>query len=161
MIFLSMKFAAVLAAVAIASVPFAATAQSPSSTAESTPAPASPASDAQVPPKSPKPAATPSTPLDRYQREVYSAIGKVWYKRTDAESAKFPTGPLHLTARFWVTPEGKITDIKLVSERGTPQAFRDVTAAALREASAPPIPHELVTTFLKRGMAAEVNFDLY
>ena len=78
----------------------------------------------------------------------------------DHDAAKI-THTSHLTVHFWVTPEGKITDIHMIGEAGGKQDIADATASAITAAVISPIPKELLAALPKKGLELEYKFDLY
>lgn len=66
-----------------------------------------------------------------------------------------------LTAHFWVTPEGKVTNIHMIGEAGGKQDLADATASAITAAVISPIPKELSAALPKKGLEVEYKFDLY
>src|SRR5205823_3826384 len=51
------------------------------------------------------------TPLGRYEKKVYDAIGKRWYALCDANRDRVDIGTVHV--QLVVAPNGKINDIKV------------------------------------------------
>jgi TonB family protein len=98
------------------------------------------------------------TPLGRYEKMVYDSIGARWYSLCDANRDRIDIGTVHV--QFVVTPNGKITSIKLIGG-GTSESFSNLCLQSVQDAKPPPIPEDVIAALPSEGLAAEVSFTGY
>jgi hypothetical protein len=95
------------------------------------------------------------TPLGRYEKSVYDAIGKRWYALCDANRDRVDIGTVHV--QFVVAPDGKINDIKVTSG-GTSESFANLCLQSIQEAKPGTIPEEVMAVLPPEGLPGEVSF---
>ena len=95
------------------------------------------------------------TPLGRYEKSVYSAIGARWYKLCDENRDRVDIGTVHV--QFVVGPDGKIGDIKVISG-GTSASFTNLCLQSVQDAKPEPIPDDVMAVLPPEGLPGEVSF---
>lgn len=95
------------------------------------------------------------TPLGRYEKKVYDAIGKRWYALCDANRDRVDIGTVHV--QFVVAPSGKINDIKLTSG-GTSESFTNLCLQSIQEAKPEAIPEDVMAVLPPEGLPGEISF---
>jgi len=95
------------------------------------------------------------TPLGRYEKKVYDAIGKRWYALCDANRDRVDIGTVHV--QFVVAPNGKITDIKVTSG-GTSESFTNLCLQSIQDAKPEAIPEDVMAVLPPDGLPGEISF---
>ena len=95
------------------------------------------------------------TPLGRYEKKVYDAIGKRWYALCDANRDRVDIGTVHV--QFVVAPNGKINDIKVTSG-GTSESFTNLCLQSIQEAKPETIPEDVMAVLPPEGLPGEISF---
>ena len=95
------------------------------------------------------------TPLGRYEKSVYDAIGKRWYALCDANRDRVDIGTVHV--QFVVAPDGKINDIKVTSG-GTSESFANLCLQSVQDAKPEAIPEDVMAILPAQGLPGEVSF---
>jgi outer membrane biosynthesis protein TonB len=98
------------------------------------------------------------TPLGRYEKTVYDAIGKRWYALCDANRDRVDIGTVHV--QFVVAPDGKINDIKVTSGR-TSESFANLCLQSIQDAKPGAIPEDVMAILPPDGLPGEVSFTGY
>jgi len=98
------------------------------------------------------------TPLGRYEKSVYTAIGARWYKLCDENRDRVDIGTV--SVQFVVAPDGKIGNIKVISG-GTSASFTNLCLQSVQDAKPEPIPEDVVDILPPEGLPGEVNFTGY
>ena len=98
------------------------------------------------------------TPLGRYEKSVYDAIGARWYALCDANRDRVDIGTVRV--QFVVGPDGKINDIKVISG-GTSTSFTNLCLQSVQDAKPEPIPEDVMAVLPPEGLPGEVNFTGY
>ena len=98
------------------------------------------------------------TPLGRYEKSVYSAIGARWYKLCDENRDRVDIGTV--SVQFVVAPDGKIGNIKVISG-GTSASFTNLCLQSVQDAKPEPIPEDVMAILPPEGLPGEVNFTGY
>ena len=98
------------------------------------------------------------TPLGRYEKSVYTAIGTRWYKLCDENRDRVDIGTVHV--QFVVAPDGKINDIKVTSG-GTSVSFTNLCLQSVQDAKPEPIPEDVMAVLPPEGLSGEVSFTGY
>jgi TonB family protein len=98
------------------------------------------------------------TPLGRYEKSVYTAIGSRWYKLCDENRDRVDIGTV--SVQFVVAPDGKIGNIKVISG-GTSASFTNLCLQSVQDAKPEPIPEDVVDILPPEGLPGEVNFTGY
>lgn len=98
------------------------------------------------------------TPLGRYEKSVYSAIGALWYKLCDENRDRVDIGTVRV--QFVIAPDGKIGDIRIVSG-GTSASFTNLCLQSIQDAKPEPMPEDVVAVLPPTGLPGEVSFTGY
>jgi outer membrane biosynthesis protein TonB len=98
------------------------------------------------------------TPLGRYQKLMYDAVGARWYQHTHERQDLISIGTTRLT--FTVDRNGKVNNLRVI-ENTANEAFANICLQSVQELKLPPIPEELVGTLPSEGMQQELTFILY
>jgi TonB family protein len=95
------------------------------------------------------------TPLGRYQKGVYDAIGSRWYAYMEQRGELANLGTVRVT--FVIDRTGRVRNLKVVSNDSN-EAFANVSLQAILDAKFPPIPAELAGSLPPEGLDQEINF---
>src|SRR6266550_788911 len=95
------------------------------------------------------------TPLGRYEKSVYDAIGKRWYALCDANRDRVDIGTVRV--QFVVAPDGKINGIKVISG-GTSESFANLCLQSIQEAKPGAIPEDVMAVLPPQGLPGDVSF---
>ena len=98
------------------------------------------------------------TPIGRYQKSVYEAIGARWYRLCDENRDRVDIGTV--SVQFMVAPDGKIGNIKVISG-GTSASFTNLCLQSVQDAKPEPIPEDVMAILPPEGLPGEVNFTGY
>ena len=98
------------------------------------------------------------TPLGRYQKQMYDAVGARWYQHTAEKRDLISIGTTRLT--FTVDRSGRVTNLK-VAENTANEAFAIVCLQSVQELKLPPIPEDVASTLPSEGLQQELTFILY
>jgi outer membrane biosynthesis protein TonB len=98
------------------------------------------------------------TPLGRYQKQLYDAVGARWYQHTAEKGDLISIGTTRLT--FSVDRSGRVTNLKVV-ENTANEAFAIVCLQSVQELKLPPIPEDVARTLPSEGLQQELTFILY
>ncbi len=98
------------------------------------------------------------TPLGRYQKMMYDAVGARWYRHTAEKHDLISIGTTRLT--FSIDRAGKISNLKVV-ENTANEAFAIVCLQSVQELKLPPIPEDIAGTLPAEGLQQELTFILY
>jgi outer membrane biosynthesis protein TonB len=98
------------------------------------------------------------TPLGRYQKWLFDAIGSRWYSRVDQYRDLVSIGTARLV--FWVDRSGKVKNLKLV-ENTSNEAFANVCIQSVQEAKLPPMSEDLAATLPPEGLEVDIPFTIF
>jgi outer membrane biosynthesis protein TonB len=98
------------------------------------------------------------TPLGRYQKQMYDAVGARWYQHTAEKRDLISIGTTRLT--FSIDRSGRVTNLK-VAENTANEAFAIVCLQSVQELKLPPIPDDVAGTLPSEGLQQELTFILY
>ena len=98
------------------------------------------------------------TPLGRYQKQMYDAVGARWYKYTAEKRDLITIGTTRLT--FTVDRSGRVANLQVV-ENTANEAFASVCLQSVQELKLPPIPEDIASTLPSEGLQQELTFILY
>ncbi|HYJ04324.1 MAG TPA: hypothetical protein VEX43_04280 [Chthoniobacterales bacterium] len=98
------------------------------------------------------------TPLGRYQKQMYDAVGARWYKHTAEKRDLISIGTTRLS--FTVDRSGRVGNLKVV-ENTANEAFAVVCLQSVQELKLPPIPEDVASTLPSEGLQQELTFILY
>ena len=95
------------------------------------------------------------TPLGRYQKAVYDAIGSRWYAYMEAKRDLASLGTVRVT--FYIDRNGRVQRLKVVSNDSN-EAFANIALQAILDAKFPPLPDDLVNSLPPEGLDQDINF---
>jgi outer membrane biosynthesis protein TonB len=98
------------------------------------------------------------TPLGRYNKLVYDAIGSRWYSLVRQNGDRINIGTVALT--FVVDRDGHITKLRLASN-SSDESFSNLCLQSVQDARLPPIPEDVAAALPPDGLDQEVNFTIY
>jgi biopolymer transport protein ExbD len=97
------------------------------------------------------------TPLGRYQKLLYNAIGLSWYAYMAQSGDLVSIGAVRIT--FWVDRNGQVKPGSLkVRENTSSEAFANVCLQSILKAPLPSTPEEVAATLPPEGLEQEINF---
>jgi periplasmic protein TonB len=98
------------------------------------------------------------TPLGRYEKQLYDAIGSRWYSYVDQRGDLISVGTARVT--FTVDRSGRTTKLK-VAENSSNEAFANVCLQSIMEVRLPPIPEDVASTLPPEGLETEISFTTF
>ena len=98
------------------------------------------------------------TPLGRYQKQMYDAVGARWYQHMEQRRDLVSIGTARLS--FQIDRSGRVTNLKVI-ENTANEAFASVCLQAVQELKLPPIPEDVAITLPNEGLQAELTFISY
>ena len=98
------------------------------------------------------------TPLGRYQKQIYDAIGSRWLYYTKKQMDLVSIGTARVT--FSIDRDGHVANLKMLSNSSN-EAFANVCLESIQKAKAPPIPEDVVDVLPPEGLVFEVGFTLF
>ena len=98
------------------------------------------------------------TPLGRYQKQMYDAVGARWYQHMQQRQDLVSIGTARLS--FSIDRSGRVTNLKVI-ENTANEAFASVCLQSVQELKLPPIPEDVASTLPSEGLQAELTFISY
>src|SRR5256885_8003756 len=98
------------------------------------------------------------TPLGRYQKMLYDAVGSRWYYYVSRQRDLVSIGTLRLV--FSVDRNGHPQNLK-VAENSSNESFANVCLQSVLEIQLPPIPEDVADTLPPQGLDEEMSFTMY
>lgn len=98
------------------------------------------------------------TPLGRYQKILFDAIGSHWYAYIEQRVDLVSLGTARIT--FYVDRSGRVTNLKVVSNDSN-EAFANVCLQAILDSKLPPIPEDVASTLPPEGLESEIAFTTF
>jgi len=98
------------------------------------------------------------TPLGRYQKTLYDAVGSRWYYYVSRQRDLVSIGTLRLV--FSVDRSGRVANLKVV-ENSSNESFANVCLQSVLEIQLPPIPEDVADTLPAEGLDEEMSFTMY
>jgi outer membrane biosynthesis protein TonB len=98
------------------------------------------------------------TPLGRYQKLLYDAVGSHWYSYVNSDNGLISIGTARLV--FAVDREGHVKNLKVV-QNSSNEAFANVCLRSILEIKLPPIPEDVASTLPPDGLDEEMTFTMY
>ena len=98
------------------------------------------------------------TPLGRYQKMLYDAVGSRWYSYVHQQSDLVSIGTAHLV--FSVDRSGRVRNLKIVQNTSN-ESFANVCLRSVLEVQLPPIPEDVASTLPSEGLEEEMSFTMY
>ena len=98
------------------------------------------------------------TPLGRYQKQLYDAVGSRWYYYVGRDRDLISIGTARLV--FSVDRSGRPTNLKVV-ENSSNESFANACLQSVLEIQLPPIPDDVASTLPPEGLEEEMSFTMY
>ncbi len=98
------------------------------------------------------------TPLGRYSKMVYDAVGSRWYSLVHQNGDRINIGTVSLT--FVVDRSGRITKLNIVSNTSD-ESFSNLCLQSVQDAKLPPIPQDVAGALPPEGLEQQVNFTIF
>jgi hypothetical protein len=98
------------------------------------------------------------TPLGRYQKRMFDAIGSRWYASVGNRLDLFGVGTASIT--FRVDRTGQIKNIQ-VNEKACNELFVDFCIQCIQEAHLEPMSDDLAATLPPEGLDVELPFIIF
>jgi outer membrane biosynthesis protein TonB len=95
------------------------------------------------------------TPLGRYQKTIYDAVGSRWYAYMEERGDLASLGTVRVT--FVIDRSGRVRNPK-VAFNDANEAFANISLQAILDAKFPPIPDDVASTLPPEGFEQEINF---
>lgn len=99
-----------------------------------------------------------ASPIGRYKKSVADAIGSRWYYYVDQFKDMITVGEVHV--RFYLTPEGRVENAKIISNTSN-ASFGNLCVRAVLEAQIPVMPDELAPALNDGRLEIDYNFLTY
>ena len=98
------------------------------------------------------------TPLGRYQKILFDAVGSHWYAYIEEKADLVNLGTTRVT--FWVDRNGRVKNLKVISNDSN-EAFANVCLQAILDAKLPPIPEDVASALPPEGLESEISFTTF
>jgi outer membrane biosynthesis protein TonB len=98
------------------------------------------------------------TPLGRYQKMLYDAVGSRWYYYVNKQRDLISIGTLRLV--FSLDRDGKPKNLKVVANSSN-ESFANVCLQSVLEIELPPMPDDVADTLPPDGLDEEMSFTMY
>ena len=98
------------------------------------------------------------TPLGRYQKILFDAIGSRWYAYIEQRADLVSLGTARIS--FSISRSGKVTNLK-VQENNSNEAFANVCLQSILDAPMPPIPEDVAAALPPEGLETEIAFTTF
>ncbi len=99
-----------------------------------------------------------ATPLGRYQKQLYDAVGSRWYLYVGRDRDLISIGTARLV--FSVDRSGRVANLKVV-DNSSNEAFANVCLQSVLEIQLPPIPEDVASTLPPEGLEEDMSFTIY
>jgi outer membrane biosynthesis protein TonB len=98
------------------------------------------------------------TPLGRYQKELFDAIGSHWYAYIEEKADLVRLGTTRVS--FWVDRSGRVKNLKVISNDSN-EAFANVCLQAILDSKLKPIPEDVANALPPEGLESEISFTTF
>jgi outer membrane biosynthesis protein TonB len=98
------------------------------------------------------------TPLGRYQKTLFDAIGSHWYAYIEQKADLVSLGTTRVS--FWVDRSGRVKNLKVLSNDSN-EAFANVCLQAILDSKLPPIPEDVAGALPAEGLESEIAFTTF
>jgi outer membrane biosynthesis protein TonB len=98
------------------------------------------------------------TPLGRYQKVLFDAIGSRWYAYVDEKADLVKLGTTRVS--FAVDRSGRVKNLKVINNDSN-EAFANVCLQSILDAQLPPIPEDVANTLPPDGLETEIAFTTF
>ena len=97
------------------------------------------------------------TPLGRYQKVVYDAIGARWYQNVEKRRDVISKG--RARASFWIDRYGRVTNLKVIQNTSN-ETFANICLQSILEIKLPPIPKGVADILPPKGLETQISFAI-
>jgi outer membrane biosynthesis protein TonB len=98
------------------------------------------------------------TPLGRYEKTVYDAIGSRWYAYMQQRGDIASLGTARVS--FVIDRNGHVQNLKIVSNDSN-EAFANVCLQSIMEIQLPPIPEDVASALPPEGLGEQIGFTMF
>jgi outer membrane biosynthesis protein TonB len=98
------------------------------------------------------------TPLGRYRKILYDAVGSRWYYYMSRKGELADIGTARLV--FSIDRSGHVKNLRVI-QNDSNEAFANVCLQSVLEIQLPPIPEDVANTLPSEGLDEEMSFTLY
>ena len=98
------------------------------------------------------------TPLGRYQKILFDAVGSRWYAYVEQKNDLISLGTTRIS--FAVDRSGRVKNLKVMSNDSN-EAFANVCLQSILDAQLPPIPEDVANTLPPEGLESEISFTTF
>jgi outer membrane biosynthesis protein TonB len=98
------------------------------------------------------------TPLGRYQKILFDAIGSRWYAYVEEKADLVKLGTVRVT--FVIDRSGKVKNLKILNNDSN-ESFANVCLQSILDAQLPPIPEDVVNALPPEGLESEIAFTTF
>src|SRR5438105_222997 len=98
------------------------------------------------------------TPLGRYQKILFDAIGSHWYSYIEEKADLVKLGTTRVS--FVVNRSGRVQNVKVLTNDSN-EAFANVCLQSILDSKLPPIPEEVASALPPEGLETEISFTTF
>jgi outer membrane biosynthesis protein TonB len=98
------------------------------------------------------------TPLGRYQKILFDAVGSRWYAYVEEKADLVKLGTTRVS--FAVDRSGRVKNLKVMSNDSN-EAFANVCLQSILDAKLPPIPEDVAKALPPEGLESEISFTTF
>jgi outer membrane biosynthesis protein TonB len=98
------------------------------------------------------------TPLGRYQKALFDAIGSRWYAYVEGSRDLINIGTTHVM--FNVDPSGHVTNFKIIEKTGN-EASANMAIRSVQDARLPVMSEDLAATVPPEGLTIDIPFTIF
>src|SRR5712691_1741216 len=98
------------------------------------------------------------TPLGRYQKVLFDAIGSRWYAYIEEKADLVKLGTTRVS--FAVDRSGRVKNLKVINNDSN-EAFANVCLQSILDAQLPPIPDDVASALPPEGLETEIAFTTF
>src|SRR2546423_1071244 len=98
------------------------------------------------------------TPLGRYEKMIYDAIGSRWNAYVQQRLDLISLGSAHVS--FSVDRKGKVKNLKVIKNDSN-EAFANVCLQSILEIQLPPIPEDVASALPPEGLDEQISFTMF
>ena len=98
------------------------------------------------------------TPLGRYQKVLFDAIGSRWYAYVEEKNDLISLGTARIS--FAIDRKGRVKNLKVISNDSN-EAFANVCLQSIIEVQLPPIPEDVASALPPEGLETEIAFTTF
>lgn len=98
------------------------------------------------------------TPLGRYQKILFDAVGSRWYAYVEEKADLVKLGTTRVS--FAVDRSGRVKNLKVINNDSN-EAFANVCLQSILDAKLPPIPEDVAKALPPEGLESEISFTTF